>query len=220
MKKVLLTIIIAATLSGCGRDQPIPASRLVQPAGNFSFVTPDGWFRNKLPGVEFIIVSTDPDHGMNPNIFVDFVSTSLELIDAAEKLSRSYVSTYRGHRVVERGRFETASGLRGIKLAAVRKNKNGEKCRKRFVEVVFSACSPAEMILCAAESDPAGNPIGDDVLRPEMAVASRIQVVIDTPEDQRLVRYDDKTSLFEKTGRGNEITYESSRLRPQREADG
>jgi hypothetical protein len=51
MKKILLTIIFAATLIGCGGDKPIPTSRLKQPVGDFSFVTPDGW--NRMQKVYF-----------------------------------------------------------------------------------------------------------------------------------------------------------------------
>ena len=66
MKQLLIAILAVALVSGCSGKKPVPASRLRQPAGGFSFVTPDGWFRTKLPGLDFIVVSTGPDYGANP----------------------------------------------------------------------------------------------------------------------------------------------------------
>ena len=112
------------TLSGCGGDKPIPASRLEQPVGDFSFVTPDGWFRTKLAGIDFISVSTEPDSGIRPNIFVDFISPSPNLSEAVEKLTTSYKNNHRDYAVTEKTAFKTQSGLQGIKIIAQRKSNN------------------------------------------------------------------------------------------------
>ncbi len=107
MKKILLTIIFAATLIGCGGDKPIPTSRLKQPVGDFSFVTPDGWFRNKLAGIDFIVVSTETDYGMNPNIFVDFVIPSPVLDDAVTMVTNSYKNNQLDNEVIQKVDFKT-----------------------------------------------------------------------------------------------------------------
>ena len=115
--------MIVAVLSGCGGDRPIPTSRLDQPIGNFSFVTPDGWFRNKIAGIDFIVVSTKPDCGINPNIFVDFVLPSPELNDAVVKLTTTYKSNHLDYEVIEQADFKTESGLQGVKITARRNSK-------------------------------------------------------------------------------------------------
>ena len=123
MKKTLSIIVIVATLSGCGGEKPIPASRLEQPGGNFSFVTPDGWFRAKLVGIDFIVVSTDPDYGIKPNVFVDFVVPSPEIDDAVAKVINSYKTNRQDYEVIEKVDFKTESGLQGIKITARRMDK-------------------------------------------------------------------------------------------------
>jgi len=146
MKKILLTIIIATTLSGCGGDKPIPSSRLSQPVGDFSFVTPDGWFRNKLAGIDFIVVSTEPDYGMNPNIFVDFVIPSPELDDAVAKATNSYETNHRDYEVIEKVDFKTESGLQGVKITARRLDK--KKLPLGTYQYVIKGSDRAIVITC------------------------------------------------------------------------
>lgn len=122
MKKILLTTFIAIALCSCGRKHSIPAMRLEQPSGNFSFVTPDGWFQQKLMGMEFIIVSTKSDYGINPNIFVDFVNPSSDLDHAVTRLTELYKNNYPDYQITERHDFITTSGLHGIKISAKRTN--------------------------------------------------------------------------------------------------
>lgn len=123
MKRILLAILATAALSGCGGKKPIPASRLQQPAGDFSFVTPDGWFRTKLAGIDFIIVSGDPDFGSKPNLFVDFVKPG-----SASNVTQEVIGTYqdnqRSYKVAHQCRFATDSGLNGVKITASRETKD------------------------------------------------------------------------------------------------
>ena len=122
MKKRLLLLISTVILSGCGKNKPIPASRLEQPNADFSFLTPEGWFRNKVLGVDFIIVYAKADYGIEPNIFVDFINQSPDLDTAMSKLATLYKES-RDFEIIERSRFETKTGLHGIKIYSHRKTK-------------------------------------------------------------------------------------------------
>jgi hypothetical protein len=83
MKEILVILLVATVLSGCSAKKPVPEGRLAQSAGHFSFVTPDGWFRTKLAGIAFIVVSAEADFGAKPNIFVDSVYPSGNLSNVA-----------------------------------------------------------------------------------------------------------------------------------------
>jgi len=122
MKKILLLLISTVILSGCGKNKPIPASRLEQPNADFSFLTPEGWFRNSVLGIDFIIVSTKADYGIEPNIFVDFISQSPDLNVAISKLTTLYKKN-RDFKIIKQSRFETKTGLHGIKIYSHRKTK-------------------------------------------------------------------------------------------------
>ena len=69
------------------------------------------------------MVSTEPDYGMNPNIFVDFVISSPELDDAVVQVTNSYKTNHRDYEVIEKVDFKTESGLLGVKITARRVNK-------------------------------------------------------------------------------------------------
>jgi len=118
------TLIFILILAGCGGNKPYPAERLRQPAGKFSFVTPDGWYRTKLGGIAFIIVSTDADYGARPNIYVDSVEPSGILKDVASKVTKQNKVNYESYSVSQQVAFATTSGLPGLKITAGRKNKD------------------------------------------------------------------------------------------------
>lgn len=123
MKRIVIAIFAVAVLTGCSGKKAIPASRLMQPAGEFSFVTPGGWFRTKLAGIDFIIVSGEPDFGSKPNLFVDFVkpgSTS----NVTQEVIETYQDNQRSYEVARRSDFVTESGLSGIKITASRETKD------------------------------------------------------------------------------------------------
>ena len=122
MRSIVIAVITVTLLSGCNGEKPIPTSRLVQPTGQFSFITPDGWFRTKLPAVNFIIVSTEPDYGAVPTIFVNFVKESTNLGKAVVKLIATNTNNYRKYEVRQQSAFVTESGLNGIKVSAGREN--------------------------------------------------------------------------------------------------
>lgn len=123
MKRIVLTIFAVVVLTGCGVKNTMPASRLKQPAGDFSFVTPDGWFRTKLVGIDFIIVSGESDFGSNPNLFVDFVKPGLAS-DVTQEVIETYQGNQQSYEVAQQCVFVTDSGLTGIKVTASRETKD------------------------------------------------------------------------------------------------
>ena len=124
MNKTLLTIMAAAVLAGCGGKAPSPTGRLEQPAGDFSFVTPDGWFRTKLAGIDFIIVSGEPDYGSKPNFFVDSVKPSGSVRHVTQELIETYQDNQRSYEVTQTSVFTTDSNLSGLKITASRETKD------------------------------------------------------------------------------------------------
>jgi hypothetical protein len=123
MKQILIAILAVCILAGCSGQKPVPASRLTQPAGKLSFVTPDGWYRSKITGIDFIIVSTVADFGTSPNIFVEgdprpgIVSNKVtQMIEA----NRDEISSYA---VLKEDAFRTDSGLTGVKVSTRRETK-------------------------------------------------------------------------------------------------
>jgi len=122
--KRYFTLILILFLVGCGGNKPYPSERLQQPAGKFSFVTPDCWYRTKLAGIAFIIVSTDADYGARPNIYVDSVEPSGTLQDVATRVTKQNKVNYESYSVSQQVDFATASGLQGLKITAGRKNKD------------------------------------------------------------------------------------------------
>jgi hypothetical protein len=123
VKRILLAIVAVATLTGCGGRKPIPAGRLKQPVGDFSFVTPDGWFRTKLAGIDFIIVSGEQDFGSKPNLFVDFVKPG-SVSNVTQEVTGTYRDNHRSYEITRRSSFATDSGLPGIKIAAGRETRD------------------------------------------------------------------------------------------------
>ena len=125
MKQLLLTLLMLAVLTGCAGEKTIPASRLKQPSGAFSFITPDGWFRTKLAGISYIIVSAESDFGTRPNIFVDWVEQSAEVVAMVSRVQETHKGNHPDYEVSHQSDFTTDSGLSGKKLSASRKNRDG-----------------------------------------------------------------------------------------------
>ena len=115
---ILITAII---LAGCGDSKSHPASRLQQPSGEFSFVTPDGWSRTKLNGVDFIVVSGEPDFGTEPNLFVDLVASG-SITDSTQKVIAKYRNNQRSYKILLQKDFVTDSGMSGTKITSERKS--------------------------------------------------------------------------------------------------
>jgi len=120
MKHFLVAILAALIASGCSGKKAVPASRLTQPTGRFSYVAPDGWFRTQLAGVDFIIVSTEPDHGVIPNIFVEGAPRSSSVSNQVTRLIESNRNSMRAYAFVQQQAFTTGSGLTGVKVTARR----------------------------------------------------------------------------------------------------
>jgi len=119
------TLLFVLLLAGCGGQKPFPADRLQLPAGEFSYVTPDGWYRTKLAGVAFIIVWTDSDLGARPNIYVEAVEPSGDLQAVAAKAVKKNRESYPSYSVSQQVEFVTSSALPGLKIVARRSNKDG-----------------------------------------------------------------------------------------------
>jgi hypothetical protein len=117
LKKLSFAIILLLFISGCGK-KTYPASRLYMPTGNFSYVTPEGWTRNKLPGINFLIVATSEDYGIKPNIFVDEIMPATPLDNAIEKISTQKNENLSNYEVKSKNDFRTQSELYGIKIEA------------------------------------------------------------------------------------------------------
>lgn len=117
MNPRLALFLSLLVVCGCGQ-RPFPAGRLVQPAGKFSFVTPDSWFRSKPPGIEFTVVSAPADSGMQPNIFVNGIVSATNLDNAATQLVEWYKSSLPSYKESGRAPLATASGIPALKISA------------------------------------------------------------------------------------------------------
>lgn len=124
MKQILIAVLAVLVLAGCSGKKPVPASRLAQPAGKFSFVTPDGWFRTKLPGIDFIIVSTEPDYEASPNIFVEGAPRAGSVSNQVTQMIEGNRDEIRAYAVLQQQEFTTESGLKGVKITARRETKD------------------------------------------------------------------------------------------------
>lgn len=122
LRQITLIALLAICCSGCGK-KTFPSGRLTQPAGNFSYITPDGWFRTRLAGVDFVIVSTHINDGIKPNIFVDGIFEPSQLSNTVARTSIENQNHLREYAVERQNDFTTESGLSGIKLQAHHRTK-------------------------------------------------------------------------------------------------
>jgi len=145
-------LALALFLAGCGGRKPCPAARLQLPAGEFSYVTPDGWRQTKLAGVPFVIVWTDSDRGARPNIYVDAVEPGGNPQAAAAAAVKKNIENYTSYSVSQRVEFVTSSALSGLKIIAARKNEDGLPLalfhyliadRNRVIAVTCTCAEPA-----------------------------------------------------------------------------
>lgn len=118
MQRVGILVLAAVLAVSCSGKKPVPAGRLMQPAGRFSLVTPDGWYRSRVSGIDFVVVSSDPDHGVTPNIFVDGVPRRGRVADQARALAGADT-------LLSQADFATASGLQGTRLLVRRATSDG-----------------------------------------------------------------------------------------------
>ena len=123
MRKTIIIVFVLVSIMGCGGKKSSPAGRLQQPTGQFSYVTPDGWYRTKLVGVSFVIVSTEPDAGARPNVFVEFVESASNVKTVVAGVVGANAKNSNSYAVTGQVEFVTASGLVGQKISAGRKNK-------------------------------------------------------------------------------------------------
>ncbi|MCC5848105.1 MAG: hypothetical protein JJU29_08425 [Verrucomicrobia bacterium] len=120
MHKIILALVLGIVLlAGCGVHQktPHPSGRLELPEAGFSYVTPDGWYRTKLMGIDHIIVSGPADYGIEPNLFVRFVKPASDK-SMKEEMLEIYKQNQNEYEVEQEEDFATDAGLQGTKITA------------------------------------------------------------------------------------------------------
>lgn len=158
VKHIFTLLIFLSLISGCGKEPTFPASRMEQPAGSFSMVTPEGWYRKKLAGLEFIIVSATPDYGFRSNIFVDGIQPSIDLDKVANAVIERSQNAYQDYESIKQSDFKTESGMTGLKLESTRKDMNQlplstfQYLIKDSERTLIFSCSCAETMKAKYES--------------------------------------------------------------------
>lgn len=163
--RYIITLIFSLLCCGCGGKKLIPAGRLHQSAGAFSFITPDGWLRTKLAGIDYIIVSAESDSGTSPNIFVDWVEPKADLARMSSQIQATNKDNYPDYEVIQQSDFKTNSGLKGIKIVATRKNRDGLP-----LAIFHYLIQDAERVIaitcsCSKSTDAKYEPIFDKTLK-------------------------------------------------------
>ncbi len=164
MKKVLLLLALLGVVA-CRDPKPVPAERLYFPAGGFSYVTPDGWFRTKLAGVDFIVVSMDVSFGIKPNIYVEFAEASADLSAVVKKQLETSRKDRNSYAVVRQEEFQIESGLIGKKVTATCMGKD----RIPLAVYHYFACDNQKVIaitcICADPVKDQYEPAFDEAMR-------------------------------------------------------
>jgi hypothetical protein len=70
LAELACALTATAALYGCRGKDGIPASRLYEKAGGFSYVTPDGWTRSRVAGIKYHIVAGPEQEGAAPNLYI------------------------------------------------------------------------------------------------------------------------------------------------------
>ena len=119
MKKVLLLFVVIVLL-GCGKSsEREPSQRLQQPGLQLSYVTPDNWYIGTIPGNNYLMVYTDIDYGVHPNIQIEKVVKKPYLFDT---FIHDMENRDKDFSVVSKSIFVTESGIKGEKVEANRLN--------------------------------------------------------------------------------------------------
>jgi len=119
MKKLLIFAILIVLL-GCGKEpERAPSQRLQQPDIPLSYVTPDNWYIGTIPGNNYLVVYTEIDYGIHPNIRIEKVVEQPYLFDT---FIHEMETGYKKFTIVSRSEFLTESGIRCEKVKATRKN--------------------------------------------------------------------------------------------------
>lgn len=122
LKRLIYGTLLLAACAGCSKE-PFPAGRLQQPKGTFSYITPEGWFRSRLAGLDYIIVSTDSDFGIKPNIFIEEILETSEISTIIAQMDQKNSEHLPGFTIENQTDFTTQSGLPGIKVQACHQTK-------------------------------------------------------------------------------------------------
>jgi hypothetical protein len=72
-ERIIIAVALAVAIlqtGGCRKNAGLPASRLYEPAGRFSYVTPDGWTRRRVAGIKYHMVAGPEENGTAPSLYI------------------------------------------------------------------------------------------------------------------------------------------------------
>jgi hypothetical protein len=112
---VLIALFVAATSLAWG------AERHAEPAGNFSYIPPEGWSIRELPGLKYKVAA-----GLNKNQF----TANLSFVDEAfpgslaQYVAQNETAMQKGfeaYKLLSKVPFDAANGLKGTKVVVTDK---------------------------------------------------------------------------------------------------
>ncbi len=133
---------------------PVPAARVVEPAGGFSYVPPPGWHVKSFPGLKYKMCYAPPASGYSPNLIVseDRSAQSLDVYQQASNagLRQSYANVH----IISQTPFVTSAGLQGLRIAVV-----GVPTKLHLAQIfyLFPASSTRKLIVLVSWLSADGN---------------------------------------------------------------
>lgn len=122
MRIVLLLIFLLCT--ACSRSTSLSGGRVSFEGGGFSLQAPEEWELQKVPGMDYPILASDPVDGFRPNLFIDGVEEgTLEYVEA--QLLARYRNESARYEEVSRAAWTTAAGNKGLRLTSYRNSSDG-----------------------------------------------------------------------------------------------
>jgi len=158
-----LAAVTAGLACSC-RRAGVPASRLYEKAGGFSYVTPDGWTRTRVAGIKYRIVAGPERDGVAPNLYIVDEDTPEPMGAYLAGFLARQRKTYPDFAIVGSNTLVTAQGLAAEVLDATR-SARGSPLSLRFYflpqekRVVVVTCT------WAASSGDERRQVFDDAMR-------------------------------------------------------
>lgn len=138
---ILLSILLAASLAGCGSGggpkapgnktlsavpktveqkvtlkKDLPPRQFYEPTGGFSFDPPPGWEPSEVPGRKYRSVFGPPANGFRPNIAVSEEESPGTLNDYISEATRGLREKMDSLKVLKRDDYETQDGVKFARL--------------------------------------------------------------------------------------------------------
>jgi len=153
---ILAALLLVLPVAGCGRGKPLPASRLHEKRGGFSYLAPDDWNRTKLPGLKYQVVSGTPVDGFIPNIFVAEDTHDGRLADFVTGHISAQQEAWPDLEVLARNGFRTDAGVDAPRVIT-RRTRDGARVVQ--AHYFFETGDRKIIVTCsaAAEADDAVN---------------------------------------------------------------